>query len=121
LACGCWACRWPCHFVTNFIPYIGPLLSAVPAVLIAFSIGPTQAVYVLILYAGIQLIETNVITPLVEQQSVNLPPVLTLAWQLMAGLLLGPLGILFATPLAALVVILVQAVYIEQMLGEQPP
>jgi predicted PurR-regulated permease PerM len=107
-------------FATNFIPYIGPLLSAVPAVLIAFSIGPTQAVYVLVLYAGIQLVETNVITPLVEQHSVNLPPVFTLSWQLAAGLLLGPLGILFATPLAALGVILVRTLYIEPMQGEWP-
>lgn len=108
-------------FVTNFIPYIGPLLSAVPAVLIALTLGPMQAVYVLLLYGGIQLVETNVITPLVELKSVNLPPVLTMSAQMISGLLFGPLGILFATPLTAVITVLVKTLYIEDVLEEPAP
>jgi predicted PurR-regulated permease PerM len=108
-------------FVTNFIPYVGPLLSAIPAVLIALTVGPMQPVYVLLLYGGIQLVETNVITPVVEQKSVNLPPVLTVSTQMLAGLLFGPLGILFATPLAAMISVLVKTLYVEDVLGEPAP
>ena len=108
-------------FVTNFIPYIGPLLSAVPAVLIALTLGPMQAVYVLLLYGGIQLVETNVITPLVELKSVNLPPVLTISSQMISGLLFGPLGILFATPLTAVITVLIKTLYIEDVLEEPAP
>jgi predicted PurR-regulated permease PerM len=105
-------------FVTNFIPFLGPILSAIPAVLIALTVGPMPAVYVLILYGGIQLVETNFITPLVEQQAVNLPPVFTIGAQMIAGVLFGPLGILLATPLSAVAVVLVKSLYIEGLLGE---
>jgi predicted PurR-regulated permease PerM len=105
-------------FVTNFIPYLGPVLSAVPAVLIAATVGPMQPVYVLLLYGGIQLVETNFITPLVEQQAVNLPPVFTISVQMISAVLFGPLGILLATPLSAVVVVLVKALYIEDTLGK---
>jgi predicted PurR-regulated permease PerM len=101
-------------FVTNFIPYVGPVLSAVPAVLIAMTVSPTMAVYVVALYGAIQLVETNFITPLVEQQAVNLPPVFTLGAQLIATVLFGALGILFATPLAALVVVLFKSLAGEE-------
>ncbi|MCU0880133.1 MAG: AI-2E family transporter [Pirellulaceae bacterium] len=100
-------------FVTNFIPYVGPVLSAIPAVLIAMTVNPTMAIYVLILYGIIQLIETNFITPLVEQQAVDLPPVFTLGAQLIATVLFGALGIVFATPLAAIVVELVKSLVLE--------
>lgn len=100
-------------FATNFIPYVGPVLSAIPAVLIAMTVNPTLAIYVLILYGIIQLIETNLLTPLVEQQAVDLPPVFTLGAQLIATVLFGALGILFATPLAAVVVVLVKSLVLE--------
>lgn len=105
-------------FVANFIPYLGPALSAIPAVLIALTIGPMHAIYVLLLYGGIQLVETNFITPLVEQQAVNLPPAFTIAAQMISGVLFGPLGILLATPLSAVAVVLVKSLYIEGILGE---
>jgi predicted PurR-regulated permease PerM len=100
-------------FVTNFIPYVGPVLSAIPAVLIAMTVNPTLAIYVLILYGIIQLIETNFLTPLVEQQAVDLPPVFTLGAQLIATVLFGALGILLATPLAAVLVVLVKSLVLE--------
>jgi predicted PurR-regulated permease PerM len=100
-------------FVTNFIPYVGPVLSAIPAVLIAMTVSPTMAIYVLILYGIIQLIETNFLTPLVEQQAVDLPPVFTLGAQLIATVLFGALGIVFATPLAAVLVVLVKSLVLE--------
>lgn len=103
-------------FVTNFIPYIGPASSAIPAVLIALTISPAKAVYVILLYLVIQGIETNLVTPLAVQKSVDLPPVFTLAVQMIFGLLCGLLGVLFATPLSAVAVVLVRELYVENVL-----
>lgn len=105
-------------FATNFVPYIGPLMSAVPAVLVALSVSPTTAAYVLLLYGGIQLVETYLITPLVEQEAVHLPPAFTLAVEMTGGALLGGLGVLFATPLAAVAIVMINTLYVEDALGK---
>ncbi|MEJ7698536.1 MAG: AI-2E family transporter [Pyrinomonadaceae bacterium] len=66
----------------SFVPNFGPILSAVPAILLAFIDSPTSALYVLILFVVVQLIESNLLTPMIERRTVELPPVLTIASQL---------------------------------------
>lgn len=85
----------------TFIPNFGPLLSLTPAALLALTISPTLALYVTLLHFGIQFVETYLVTPLVQQRTVSLPPALTLGVQLLAGVLVGPLGLVLAAPLAA--------------------
>jgi predicted PurR-regulated permease PerM len=105
-------------FLLDFIPFIGPLLAAVPALLLAFAVSPTQAVSVALLYGGVQLVEGYVLTPLIEQRSVRLPPALTIAAQVLLGVVTGALGVLFATPLTAAAVTLIQKLYVEDALGD---
>ncbi|MGJ4941052.1 AI-2E family transporter [Bradyrhizobium sp. HKCCYLS1011] len=102
-----------------FIPYVGPILASVSAILMAAMQGPMLAAYVIALYAGIHFIEGNLITPLVQAEAVELPPVLTLFATLVFGLLLGPFGVLLAAPLAVVLLVLVNTVYIEGLLGER--
>lgn len=102
----------------EFIPYIGPILSLVPAVLLGLSDSPTTALYVILLYLGIQAFESYILTPLVEHQAVSIPPALTITVQLLAGVLIGGVGLLFATPLAAAIMVLVENLYIEDTLDE---
>lgn len=107
----------------GFIPYIGPLVSAIPALLLALLDGPQQALYVGLLYLGIQLIESYVLTPLVEQEVVALPPALTITMMLLLGVLVGGLGLALAAPLTACVLVLIKMLYVEDTLGdslEQP-
>jgi len=104
--------------VLNFIPLAGPFLAAVPAVLVAFAQSPTDALYVALLFLGVQQLEGNVLTPLAQQQAVNLPPATLLASLAAFGVLLGPLGVLLATPLAVVVTVLVKMIYIEGVLEE---
>jgi predicted PurR-regulated permease PerM len=85
----------------TFIPNIGPILSVIPAALLALLSGPMSVVYVLLLYAGVQLVETYLITPKVQEDMVSLPPAVTLVAQLLAGVLAGGLGLVLAAPLAA--------------------
>lgn len=102
-----------------FIPYVGPILASVSAILMAAMQGPMLVVYVIALYAGIHFIEGNLITPLVQAEAVELPPVLTLFATLVFGLLLGPFGVLLAAPLAVVLLVLVNTLYIEGLLGER--
>jgi predicted PurR-regulated permease PerM len=103
----------------SFIPNFGPILSAVPALLLAFIESPIMAVYVLGLYVGVQLVESNVVTPLIERETVELPPALTIVFQLALAVLVGGLGLVLATPLLAVIMVLVQMVYIQDVLGDK--
>ncbi len=103
----------------SFIPNFGPIISALPALLLAFIASPITAVYVLGLYVGVQLIESNIVTPLIERETVELPPALTIVFQLALAVLVGGLGLVLATPLLAVIMVLVQMVYIQDVLGDK--
>ena len=106
-------------FLLEFIPYIGPIAAAVPAVLVASTVGTQEVLFVALLYWGIQSIEGYVLSPLVFQRSIAIPPMLTISAQVVLGTLLGVLGIIFATPLAACTMVLVQKLYVEDILGDR--
>lgn len=105
--------------VSEFVPYVGPVVSAVPAVLIALSEGGTQVFWVLGLYILVQQIESNIIMPIVQRKVVDLPPVLTLFAILGFGVLFGPLGVVLGTPLAVVVYVLVKQLYIKDALNQE--
>ncbi len=103
----------------SFIPNFGPIISALPALLLAFIESPTTALYVLILFVGVQLVESNVVTPFIERKTVEIPPALTIVFQLALAVLVGGLGLVLATPLLAVLIVLVQMVYVEDVLGDR--
>ena len=103
----------------NFIPNIGPIIAGVPAVLIALSQSPTQALYVFILYLVAQNLEGFVLTPLIQEHAVSIPPVLLIASQLLFAVLFGFLGLLLAVPLVAVVFVAVKMIYVEDILGRR--
>ncbi len=103
----------------SFIPNFGPILSAIPALLLAFIDSPTKALYVLILFVGVQLIESNLVTPFIERKTVEIPPALTIVFQLALAVLVGGLGLVLATPLLAVILVVIQMVYVEDVLGDR--
>lgn len=104
--------------LTNFIPQVGPYIAAVPAVLIAFTIDPMTAVYTALLFLVIHQVEGNVILPLIQKRATDLPPVLTVVAVVAGGVLFGVLGLLLATPLLYVAMVLVRMIYVEDMLGD---
>jgi predicted PurR-regulated permease PerM len=102
----------------EFVPNIGPILSGVPAVLLAITVSPTHIVYVLVLYVAVQTFEGYFLTPMVMKRAVDLPPALTILAQLVGTLTAGWLGLLLATPVLAAIVTVVQKVYLENVIGE---
>lgn len=103
----------------SFIPNFGPILSALPAILLAFVDNPITALYVIGLFIGVQLIESNLVTPWIERQTVELPPALTITSQLILAVLIGGLGLVLATPILAVLMVLIQMIYIEDILGDK--
>ncbi len=100
----------------TFVPNFGPILSAVPAVMLAFVDSPAMALYVVILYVAIQTVESYLITPLIQQETVSLPPALTISTQIGMGLLFGAAGVVLATPFTAVAMVLVKRLYIQDIL-----
>lgn len=103
----------------GFIPNIGPIISAIPALLLAATLGPAYIVYVLLLYLAINLVDGYVLTPLVDRRSVSNPPALVITSQLLFGVLWGALGIMLATPLVACAIVIVRRVYVDRLEGSR--
>jgi len=102
----------------SFIPSLGPFISVIPAIMLGLTISPSTGLWVALLYLGVQTLEANVITPLIQQRAISLPPAFVLGSELLMGLLLGGAGLMFATPLAAVVLVLVNMLYIQDVLHE---
>lgn len=102
----------------SFIPFLGPLMSAVPAILVGLTEGPKVALGVVIVFAVVQFVESNLITPFIERRAVSMPPAFVVAGQFLMAVLLGFYGVLLATPLIVLFTVLVQMLYIQDILGE---
>jgi predicted PurR-regulated permease PerM len=90
----------------GFIPYLGPIVGAVPVALVAGTEGATTLLYVLLAYTGVQMLEGYVATPMIHERTVYLPPLFTIIAQILLGVVLGIKGFVLATPLAAVVLVL---------------
>ena len=102
----------------SFIPNIGPYLALAPAVLIALMQGGNMYIYVLILYFGIQIVESYFITPMIEKKMVHLPPALTLFWMVLLGVVTGILGLIMATPILAALIVIISELYVKDYLED---
>jgi predicted PurR-regulated permease PerM len=99
----------------EFVPFFGPIASGALAVLVAFAQGPAQAMYVALLFVVLQQVEENLLVPLVQRWAVDLPPVVSLASVLVFGTLLGPLGVILGTPLAVVLMVMLQRLYVARL------
>lgn len=105
----------------EFIPFAGPILAAVPAVLLALATGPEMTLWVVLLYLAVQQFEGNVLTPLVQQYAVDLPGVVLLFSLIGFGTLFGTLGVILAAPLAVVMLVLVKRLYVIETLHTETP
>jgi predicted PurR-regulated permease PerM len=108
IAVGLWALHVPLAgtlgFIAallTFIPNLGPVISVVPAALLAFAISPTKGILTMLLFGIAHFLEGNIVTPLLERKIVTLPPALTLAVQLLLASVTGAIGVVLAAPLTA--------------------
>jgi predicted PurR-regulated permease PerM len=102
--------------ILTFIPYAGSVISAVPAVLLAFTIGSELALYTILLYVGAHVIEGYILVPLVQKRAAHLPPALTLSAQAILSVIVGIAGLALATPITAAALVLTRMIYVEGVL-----
>lgn len=107
--------------ILEFIPFAGPILSAVPGILLALAISPDLALWVVLLYVAVQQFEGYVITPLVQQYAVDLPGVVLLFSLIAFGTIFGTLGVVLAAPLTVVTYVLVKRLYVIEALHTPTP
>lgn len=105
----------------EFIPYAGPIIAAIPAVLIALAIDPQLALWTVLLYVLIQQVEGNLVQPLIQSWAVEIPAAVLLFALLACGILFGGLGVVFAAPLTVVVYVLVKRLYVREALDTPTP
>jgi predicted PurR-regulated permease PerM len=106
--------------ILTFVPYVGTVVSAIPAVLLALTIDPRLALYTILLYVGAHTLEGYILVPLVQKRAAHLAPALTLSAQAILSAIIGLAGLALATPLAAAGVVLTRLIYVEGVLGDEP-
>lgn len=92
--------------VADVIPYIGPLLGFIPAVLFAYASSPIKAVWVIAFYLLIQWLENNVLGPKILGETIGLHPLVVLLSIIVGGAIFGVVGMIFSVPLVGIVIIL---------------
>lgn len=103
----------------EFVPTIGPLISAVPAVLMAFVDSPQLALYVAIAYWGIQFVENNLLIPFLMRGEMDLPPAITIVAQALMTIVFGFIGLMVAVPLTAAVLVPIRMIAIRENAREK--
>ena len=103
----------------EFIPMIGPIMSAVPAVAMGFVDSPEKALWVAVAYTAIQFAENHLLIPILMKEGVDIPPALTIIAIALMGLVFGFLGMLVAVPMLAAVMVVVKMLYVEDVVGDQ--
>ena len=102
----------------EFVPTVGPILSALPAVAMGFVDSPQKALAVVIAYIAIQQMENYLLIPFLMREGVNLPPALTIMAQALMALIFGFLGLLCAVPVLAATMVAVKMLYVQDVVGE---
>jgi len=105
--------------LTEFIPYLGPALAAIPAIFLAFTQSPMLALFVLILYYIIQLVENNIIVPKLMQKVVGLNPVVSIVVLLIGFKLAGVMGAILSIPVATAISVFLKDIFDKNEMIEE--
>lgn len=122
---GAWAIGLPAPLalglvagLADIVPLVGPFIGALPGVLLALDEGWETIAWTVALYVAVQQLEGYVLTPLLEQRMVSIPPALLLFSVVAAGTVFGSVGVVLAGPLTVVMVVLVGKLYVRGTLGK---
>jgi predicted PurR-regulated permease PerM len=113
--------------LAEFVPYLGILVAGIPAVVLGFGQGTDTGLWTIGVLIAVQQIQGNLVMPLLQNRMVDLPPAVTIFGIIAAGILFGVAGVLLATPLTIVVLVLVRRLYLEEdkhevlASGDAPP
>jgi len=100
--------------LAEFVPYLGILVAGLPAVILGFGQGTDTGLWTIGVLIAVQQIQGNLVMPLVQNRMVDLPPAVTIFGIIAAGVLFGIAGVLLATPLTIVVLVLVRRLYLQE-------
>jgi predicted PurR-regulated permease PerM len=104
----------------SFVPNFGPIAALVPSLVVGLVQSPQHIAWIILIIYGTSFLQSQLIAPLLFKESLNLPPVMVLIGQILAAVFFGFLGVMLAVPMIAILLVLVQEVYIKDILGDKP-
>ena len=105
--------------ILEFVPYFGPIVTAVLIIAVAFTEGEKMALMAAVVCLAVQQLEAYVVQPVAQRWAVRLPPVLGMVAVLVFGLLFGIAGVLLAVPLMVLTLVIIRTLYVDPMGAER--
>jgi predicted PurR-regulated permease PerM len=105
--------------ILTFVPFLGPIIAGIPIVAIAFADGIETGLIVLAFFVSLQSLEGYILTPMIQQRAVLMPPALLISMQVLFGTLFGAPGLILAAPLTAAGLVAVNLLYVEDVLGDR--
>jgi predicted PurR-regulated permease PerM len=105
--------------LAEFVPYVGPIIAAVPAILVATTQGMSAVLWTTIAYIVIHQLEGNLIAPLIQRQLIFIPPAVMLLAIVTVLFVFGGFAVIFAGPIAVIVFVAVNKLYVRDSLGEE--
>jgi predicted PurR-regulated permease PerM len=100
--------------LAEFVPYLGILVAGIPAIVLGFGQGTDTGLWTLAVLIAVQQLQGNLVMPLLQNKMVDLPPAVTIFGIIAAGILFGVAGVLLATPLTIVVLVLVRRLYLHE-------
>jgi predicted PurR-regulated permease PerM len=105
--------------ILEFIPYLGPILAAIPAILVATTKDFDAVIWTIVAYVIIHQTEGNLLVPIIQRHMVSIPPALILLGIVTISFVFGTVAMIFAAPIAVILFVLVKKLYVRDSLGER--
>jgi len=103
----------------SFIPNFGPIVTLIPSIAVGIVQAPESILWIIVIIYGVSFVQTQILLPVLVAGSIRLPAVLVLLGQIIAGAFLGFLGLMLAVPITAILMVLVQEIYVKDLLGDK--
>lgn len=106
--------------VLSFIPNFGPIVAVIPSIAVAIVQAPSNVIWTIVIIYGVSFIQSQVVSPVLASERMNMPAILILLGQIIFGYFFGFLGLMLAVPLTAVALVLVDEIYVKDVLGDRP-
>ena len=114
-----WAALGTLAGVGSFIPNFGTLLALIPAILVGAVQAPDKVLLIVGIVYGVTFVQSQILSPILANEDMKMPPVLILLGQIVFGIFFGFLGIMFAVPITAILLVLLDEAYVKDVLGDK--
>lgn len=106
--------------ILSFIPNFGPVVALVPSVAVAILEEPNNVIWTVVIIYGVSFFQSQVVSPVLASERMKMPAIMILLGQIIFGFFFGFLGLMLAVPLSACVAVLVDEMYVKDILGDRP-